>query len=77
MFIPVSLRCCTTQSIAAMTCETSVAPRALATLMLMIRASGATPVNESWEVRSLTEVAPLSLPAMIPAMCVPWPKVSR
>ena len=43
MFMPSSLRCWTTQSIAAMTCETSVPPSAVATLMLTIRASGAMP----------------------------------
>jgi len=70
MFMPGSLRCCTTQSIAAMTCETSALPRASATLRLISRAPGAMPAYE------LGEVLP-SEPAMMPAMKVPWPKVSR
>ena len=44
MFIPGSLLCWTTQSIAAMTCDTSVLPRASATFRLMTRASGAMPL---------------------------------
>jgi hypothetical protein len=35
--------CCTTQSIAAITCETSTPPSAVATFRLTTRASGATP----------------------------------
>ena len=41
--MPLSLRCCTTQSMAAMTWDTSVAPSAAATFMFRIRASGAMP----------------------------------
>jgi hypothetical protein len=44
MFMPGSPRCWTTQSIAAMTCDTSVLPYASATLTLTIRASGAMPL---------------------------------
>ena len=43
MFNPLSRRCWTTQLIAAMTCETSVPPSAVATFTLRIRASGAMP----------------------------------
>ena len=47
MFRPSRLRFCTTQSIAAMTCETSVAPWRFATFRLTIRESGAIPTNPS------------------------------
>ncbi len=47
MFRPLDVRFCTTQSMPAMTCDTSVPPEASATLTLMMRASGATPVNRS------------------------------
>ena len=77
MFIPASFLCWTTQSMAAITCETSAAPRAFATLTLTIRASGATPRKLWWSELFPTGTAPASLPAMIPAMCVPCPKVSR
>ena len=43
MFMPASLRCWTTQSIAAITWDTSVLPWASATLRLITRAFGATP----------------------------------
>jgi hypothetical protein len=43
MFSPPVARFCTTQSMAAMSCETSTAPRASPTLMLTRRASGAMP----------------------------------
>ncbi len=70
-FFGSSLRCATTQSTAAMTCETSTAPSVVATLMLVRRAPGATPRRPG------CSSDPGSLPAMIPAMCVPWPNVSR
>ena len=76
MFMPLSLRCCTTQSIAAMTWETSVAPPWSATLTLRILASGATPTKLSSSDLLVTVVTAASLPAMMPAMAVPWPKVS-
>ena len=62
----------TTQSIAAMTCETSVSPDAPATLMLTIRASGAMPANSSSSGSCPGSMA-LSRPAMIPARWVPCP----
>ena len=43
MLRPGSCACWTTQSIAAITCETSVPPSAVPTFRLMIRASGAIP----------------------------------
>ena len=43
MFIPLSFLCATTQSMAAMTWETSVPPSAVATLSETMRASGAMP----------------------------------
>jgi hypothetical protein len=43
MFMPLSWRCWITQSIAAITWETSVAPRASATLIETILAPGAMP----------------------------------
>ena len=45
MFMPLSLRCWTTQSIAAMTCETSAAPFDEATLTFRMCASGAMPMK--------------------------------
>src|SRR5204863_3583613 len=62
-----SLRCCTTQSMAASICETSTEPTAVPALTEVSFAPGASPLK-------LTEV---SLPTMIPAMCVPCPYVSR
>jgi hypothetical protein len=53
----------TTQSIAAITCETSTAPLAVPTLTEVSLAAGAMP---------LVPVA-VSLPTMMPAMWVPWP----
>jgi hypothetical protein len=50
-----------------MTCETSTVPFAVPTLIEVSRTSGARP---------LVPVA-VSSPTMIPAMCVPWPYVSR
>src|SRR5512144_1732577 len=46
-FIPLSRRCCTTQSTAATTWVTSTPPSALPTLTLRMRASGATPTTPS------------------------------
>jgi hypothetical protein len=43
MFMPGSFLCVTTQSIAAITCETSAAPSASATLMFTMCAPGAIP----------------------------------
>ena len=43
MFIPLSLRCWTTQSIAAITWLTSAPPSATPTFSETMRASGATP----------------------------------
>jgi hypothetical protein len=43
MFIPLSLWCCTTQSMAAITWLTSTPPSATPTLSETMRASGATP----------------------------------
>ncbi len=45
MFKPASRECATTQSMAAMTCDTSVLPWASASLMLTIREPGAMPRN--------------------------------
>jgi len=45
MLKPLSLLCCTTQSMAAITCETSLRPCASATLRLTMRAPGAMPVK--------------------------------
>ena len=73
--MPGSLRCSTTQSMAEMTCDTSVLPCASATLRLMIREFGAMPLYAC----GLSAGFPVygSWPAMTPAMNVPWPKVSR
>ena len=76
MFIPGSLRCCTTQSIAASTWETSVAPLRSATLTLTIRASGAMPTKAFSSPFCTGVGAASSRPAMMPAMWVPCPKVS-
>ena len=67
---PLSLRCCTTQSMAAMTWDTSTDPSAAPTFTLRMRASGATPVK--WAGSGTAESA-VSRPAMSPAMWVPWP----
>ena len=77
MFKPASRECATTQSMAAMTCDTSVLPWASASLMLTIREPGAMPRNRVLSVAYVEDVDPESRPAMMPAMCVPWPKVSR
>ena len=71
MLSPLVVRFWTTQSIAAMTCETSTAPVLSATLTLTMRASGATPMKSpalGWR-GSASGVRP----AMMPAMWVPWP----
>ena len=68
MFRPGSLRCATTQSMAAITWETSVAPSAVATLRLIRCAPGATPAN-----RAVPVTLAGSWPAMMPAMWVPCP----
>ncbi len=73
MFMPSSLRCCTTQSIPAMTCDTSVDPAESATLTLTTRASGATPVNWWWLILRTGLETESSRPATIPAMWVPCP----
>ena len=66
MLSPSWLRWCTTQSMAAITWEMSVAPEAAPTLTLTSRASGAIPVT-----------SPSSWPATMPPMWVPCPLVSR
>ena len=76
MCIPLSFRCCTTHWMPAITCETSVAPKASATLTLTMRASGAIPRNWSGPA-VVTDVTLSSLPAIRLAMNVPWPFVSR
>ena len=75
MLRPGSWACCTTQSMPAMTCETSLRPKASATLTLTMRASGAMP----WYAEVSLELAPVpgSRAAIRPAMNVPWPNVSR
>ena len=45
MLSPLSLRCCTTQSMPAITCDTSVAPSNAPTFTFTTRESGATPTN--------------------------------
>ena len=67
-----SLRCATTQSMAAMTCETSTAPSAVADLDVDELRVG----RDAREPRLPSGVAGRR-PAMMPAMWVPWPKVSR
>jgi hypothetical protein len=62
-----SFLCATTQSIAAIIWVTSTAPLAVPTLTEVSFAFGASP---------FVPVA-VSLPTMMPAMCVPWPYVSR
>jgi hypothetical protein len=86
MFLPASWACWVTQSIAAITWETSAAPSAAPTLTLTMRASGATPTNlvvslypllfrqVVQPVAEATAVA--SRPAMMLAMWVPCPKAS-
>src|SRR5688572_16309305 len=76
MLRPLRLRCWTTQSIPAITWETSVAPLASASLRLTSRASGAMPRKWSSSPFWIRAGASLSRPAMIPAMWVPCPKVS-
>ena len=71
MFRPFLLWFWTTQSMAAMACETSVWPLASATLMLTMRASGAMPTKS--DEFPVTVVAAESRPAMMPAMWVPCP----
>lgn len=65
-------RLVTTQSIPAMTWDTSTAPSDAPALTLTIRASGAIPTKCFWSF-SLPAGTRLSRPAMIPAMCVPCP----
>ncbi len=73
MLSPLLRPCCTTQSMAAITWDTSVAPSESATLTLTMRASGAIPTNLSCPT-VLTGVATASSrPAMMPAMWVPCP----
>src|SRR2546430_704250 len=62
-FFASSLRCWTTQSIAAITWDTSTAPAAVPAFTEVIFALEAMPLK-------LTE---LSKPPMMPARCVPWP----
>ena len=62
----------TTQSIPAITWETSTLPSAAPTLTLTILASGAMPTNH-FSSFSLPRGAAESRPAISPAMCVPWP----
>ena len=76
MFIPGSLACATTQSIAAITWETSVFPWASASLRLTIREPGAMPRKCVLSEAYVDGLVPASRPAMIPAMWVPWPKAS-
>ncbi len=64
MLRPSLFLCSTTQSMAAITWAMWVSPVAPATLTETMRASGAIPLNPS---------AVPSLPAMMPAMWVPWP----
>ena len=77
MFIPLSLRCCTTQSMAAITWDTSTPPSAVATFTATIRASGAIPRYADAGADAYGAVRVLSLPAITPAMNVPCPLVSR
>jgi hypothetical protein len=70
-FTPGSWACCTTQSIPAITWDTSELPQATATFTDTIRAFGATPRKSVLLVADTT--APVSWPAMIPAMWVPCP----
>ena len=58
MFKPLSWRCCTTQSMPAITCDTSVEPSAAPTFTFTIRASGATPTNRDGSVRSRARIPP-------------------
>ena len=72
MLSPSLFRCCTTQSMAAMTCETSVAPSLDATLIETIRAPGAAPTKAwSYSSSSLPGGIHASRPAIRPAMWVP------
>ncbi len=72
MFRPLSLRWATTQSMAAMTCDTSTAPSWAPTFTLTRLTSGATPLKEVVDVYD-DGVPTTSRPAMIEARCVPWP----
>ncbi len=67
----------TTQSSAAITCDTSVVPKLSATLTGTMPAPGAIPRNRCRSPASTAGSGPGSRPAMIPAMWVPWPKVSE
>jgi hypothetical protein len=69
MLRPLLFRFVTTQSMAASTWLTSVAPDASATFTLTRRLSGATPTKFCSPPR--TVVTPSSLPVMRPAMWVP------
>src|SRR5919204_234251 len=71
MLTPGSCACCTTQSMPAITWDTSEVPCASATLTDTIRASGATPRKWVVSLSALVVTTPLSWPAMMPAMCVP------
>src|SRR5664280_96457 len=87
MLMPESWACWVTQSIAAITWDTSVAPSAAPTLTSMIRAFGAIPTNlvvslypEEFThvVHPLADaVAVASRPAINPAMNVPCPYSSN
>ena len=79
MFRPSVLRCWTTQSMAAITWETSTAPSGAATFMLSRRAPGAMPTKLRFEPCSSdfgSSPTDGSRPAMMPAMCVPCPNWS-
>src|SRR5450755_620774 len=87
MLIPGPWACWVTQSIAAITWDTSVAPSAAPTFTSTIRASGATPTNlvvslypDAFRhvVHPVAElVAVAARPAIRPAMNVPCPNASR
>ena len=70
MFMPLSWRCCTTQSMPAITCDTSTLPSKAPTRTLTIRLPGATPTNFDESDRSFV---PGSRPAAMLARWVPWP----
>ena len=76
MFRPLSLRCWTTQSIAAMTWLTSVPPSATPTLTRHDPRVGCHAAVGGGCIGIRLVRAP-SRPAMRPAMNVPWPFVSR
>ncbi len=73
MFFPSLFRFWMTQSIPAISCETSVRPSASATLTLTTRASGATPTKLPDVPLVTFDGASESRPAMMPAMWVPCP----